>query len=293
MDRRLARLALACFACAGAALTWAAEPAGSAAALSSRYAALQPELERSPFDRPLRLDSREAPNEMDGDVHAILDHPFSLVAGSLQGAPRWCEILLLHLNVKACGVVGDAQDNVLRVYIGKKFDEPVREAHKVDFAYRVAAQGQDYFRMSLTARTGPFGTRDYRIIVEAVPLAGGRTFLHLSYAYGYGPAAKMALQSYLRTIGNQKVGFTVSGTLPDGRPAFVNGLRGALERNVMRYYLAIEAYLAALGAPPEQRLEERLKDWFDFTERYALQLHELDQNAYLEMKRRECALRVD
>jgi hypothetical protein len=57
----------------------------------------------------------------------------------------------------------------------------------------------------------------------------------------------------------------------------------------MRYYLAIDAYLAALAAPPDERLEERLRDWFDSTERYALQLHELDQNAYLEMKRRECA----
>ena len=102
-------------------------------------------------------------------------------------------------------------------------------------------------------------------------------------------AAKVALQTYLRTVGNQKVGFTVNGRGPDGRPVLVGGMRGALERNVMRYYLAIDAYLAALRAPPAERLEERLKEWFDATERYALQLHELDQDTYLEMKRRECA----
>ena len=55
----------------------------------------------------------------------------------------------------------------------------------------------------------------------------------------------------------------------------------------MRYSLAIEAYLGAYTAPPEQQLEKRLRDWFASTERYALQLHEIDQNEYLEMKRRE------
>jgi len=72
----------------------------------------------------------------------------------------------------------------------------------------------------------------------------------------------------------------------------VDGLRGALERNVMRYYLAIDAYLAASASPPQEQLEERLRDWFESTERYALQLHEVDQNEYLEMKRRECALQA-
>jgi hypothetical protein len=289
MQRRIARFALACLLGVGASLAWSVEPAGSAAALYVQFAELQRDLERSQFDRPLHLDSREAPDALQGDVHAILSYPFSSVATALQGGQRWCDILILHLNIKACRVASESPASVLRVYIGKKFDEPPREAHKVEFAYRLAEQAPDYFKMSLTADTGPFGTRDYRITVEAVPLAEGRTFMHLSYAYGYGPAAKVAMQTYLRTVGSQKVGFTISGKQANGRPAFVGGLRGALERNVMRYYLAIDAYLATMAAPPEQRLEERLKDWFDLTERYALQLHELDQSAYLEMKRRECA----
>jgi len=281
------RFALACVLGA-ASMVGAAEPAGSAAALYVRYATLQPELERSPFDRPLVLHSIEAPDKIEGDVHAILDHTFSSVEAALQGAQRWCDILLLHLNIKACRAESESPTN-LQVYIGKKFDESPSQAHKVELVYRVLAQAADYFRMSLAADKGPFGTHDYRITIEAVPLAGNRTFMHLSYAYGYGSTAKLAMQAYLRTVGSQKVGFTISGKQGDGRPAFVGGMRGALERNVMRYYLAIEAYLATLAAPPEQRLEERLKDWFDSTEHYALQLHELDQDAYLEMKRRECA----
>ena len=55
----------------------------------------------------------------------------------------------------------------------------------------------------------------------------------------------------------------------------------------MRYYLAIEAFLGALSVPPRARLEKRLHDWFAAVERYPLQLHELEQGEYLDMKRRE------
>ena len=264
-----------------------ADVEGSAAALRAKYESLRPALERSSFDRPLQLDSEEAVDRLDGDVHAVVAYPFGRVRTALDGGQRWCDILLLHLNVKACRVASDG--SVLRVYIGKKFDEPAKDAHRIEFAYRTDAEGPDYFRRSLSAENGPFGTRDYRIVVEAVSLDSNRTFVHLSYAYTYGPSAKMAMEAYLRTVAGQKVGFTVQGRQPDGRPALVGGLRGALERNVMRYYLAIDAYLAALSVPPDERLEERLRDWFDSTEHYALQLHELDQDEYLEMKRKECA----
>jgi hypothetical protein len=277
---------IACFFCLAAAASCAAAD-GAAAALRAKYESLRPALERSVFDRPVQLESREAADRLDGDVHAVVAYPFGRVRTALDGGQRWCDILLLHLNVKACRPA--SQGSLLRVYIGKKFDEPASQAHKIEFAYRTEADAPDYFRRSLSAANGPFGTRDYRIVVEAVPLDSGRTFVHLAYAYAYGPSAKMAMQAYLRTVAGQKVGFTVQGRQPDGRPALVGGLRGALERNVMRYYLAIDAYLAALAAPPEERLEERLHDWFDSTEHYALQLHELDQDQYLAMKRKECA----
>ncbi|HEX6721352.1 MAG TPA: hypothetical protein VF107_07265, partial [Burkholderiaceae bacterium] len=57
--------------------------------------------------------------------------------------------------------------------------------------------------------------------------------------------------------------------------------------NAMRYYLAVVAYVESLAAPPPQRLDKRLRDWFDATERHALQLHELDREQYLAMKRNE------
>jgi len=77
------------------------------------------------------------------------------------------------------------------------------------------------------------------------------------------------------------------GRQPDGLPDYIRGVRGVIERNAMRYYLAIDAYLAALAVPPPEQLEERLQGWFASAERYPRQLHEVDRTAYLDMKRRE------
>lgn len=55
----------------------------------------------------------------------------------------------------------------------------------------------------------------------------------------------------------------------------------------MRCYLAIDAYLGAFAAPGSQRFEESLECWFTATGRYAVQLHEVDHDAYVRMKRGE------
>jgi hypothetical protein len=62
-------------------------------------------------------------------------------------------------------------------------------------------------------------------------------------------------------------------------------MRGTVERNTMRYYLAIESYMAALGQAPDKQPMSRLQYWFDATEGYSRQLHEVDRNAYLSMKK--------
>jgi len=139
----------------------------------------------------------------------------------------------------------------------------------------------------LTAPEGPFGTRDYRIVLELVPVGGGRAFLHFGYSYVYGKLARAAMQAYLSTIGAHKVGFTTEGADDEGHPALVRGMRGVMERNTMRYYLAIEAYLAALKAPAAERPARMIDAWFAAVERYPRQLHELERGEYVAMKRQE------
>jgi hypothetical protein len=67
----------------------------------------------------------------------------------------------------------------------------------------------------------------------------------------------------------------------------VTGVRALLERNTVRYYLAVDAYLEALVLPQAQQLERRLLDWFAATERHPRQLRELDWETYVQMKRME------
>jgi hypothetical protein len=183
--------------------------------------------------------------------------------------------------------VGDGRRATLQVRIGRKSTQPADEAYPLDFTWQPIAVRPDYFESRLSAGTGPIGTRDYRISVSAIPLDGKRTFMHLSYSYGYGLAGRVAMQAYLATAGADKVGFSVSGKDGNGQPIYTGGMRGAIERNAMRYYLAIDAHLASLQAPPDQQLDKRITTWFNSTERYARQLHEMDRPTYVAMKHGE------
>ena len=265
-----------------------ADPSGDTApGLTAKYAELRDQLKDNQFRKPIVLISSEARDRVAGDMYALVEQPFGTVVAALRGAGDWCEIMILHLNTKYCRASTGPQGSTLNVSIGKKHDQPVDEAYRVAFAHGITAQTADFLQVRLNAEQGPLSTRDYRIVLEAVPVEGGRTFLHLSYSYAFGTAGRLAMQVYLNTAGSNKVGFTVTGTQPDGQRQHIGGMRGVVERNTMRYYLAIEAFLGSLSAPPQARLEKRLRDWFAATERFPRQLHEMERDEYLNMKRKE------
>ncbi len=262
-------------------------PDAQTAALRTKYSALRDQLSHNQFQAPIYLDSNQAANELAGEVYGILDAPFPSVATALAGTTHWCEILLLHLNIKDCRPEASGSVQSLVLYIGSKYDYLGDTASHVHYVYRVAAETPEYVQLVLSAETGPFGTRNYRILAEVIPLGRDQSFMHLSYSYAYGTMARLAMEGYLHTVGRAKVGFTVTGTDTDGKPVLVGGVRGVVERNVVRMYLAVVAYLGAASAPPEGQVEKRLRDWFALTERYPVQLREMDQGEYLDMKRRE------
>ena len=261
--------------------------ADEAAGLRSRYAELREHLDHNMYRRALYIDSAQAGDNLKGDVYAVLDHPFSQVSTELKNPDAWCDILILPFNTKYCRAAKAETGAMLNVRIGRKFDQPIQDAYKLQFAYRAVAGSPDYFESRLAAKEGPVGTRDYHIVISAVPLDEKRTFMHLSYAYGYGMTGKLAMQLYLSTVGADKVGFSVTGKDANGQPIYMGGVRGAVERNAMRYYLAIDAYLDSLGAPAGQQVERRIQGWFNAAERYPRQLREMDRPAYLAMKRTE------
>lgn len=278
--RLLAWVGLGCLAGAGAAQD------NSAAALASHYASMRSQLEASALGVPATVVSTEDGDLVRGEVYAVLAQPFDLVSARLAMPRDWCRIVLLHLNIKAALHERTANQDWLTFYSGRKFYESPDQAYPLRFAFRAVDARADHLDVDLRAPSGPMGTSDYRITLGAIPVAQG-SFVRFTYSYRTSMMSRLAMSTYLATLGQGKVGFTVVGKGADGKPEYVAGRRGIVERNAVRYYLAIQAYLEGQALPPAQRFEHDLGRWFDLTERFALQLHELDRAEYLQGKRQE------
>ncbi len=285
---RLANLLFVLVLAAAAGVAMASVPDGNAAAsLHAKHAALASRLHDNPFKRALYLDSSETSSSLKGDVYTLVDYPMATVSAALDDPGHWCEVLILHVNTKHCSAAADGNGSVLRVSVGKKTAQPLEDAYPIEFAYRAASVTPKYLEIRLDAEKGPMSTSNYRILLQAVPVGKGQTFMRLSYSYDYGLAGRLAMKSYLATIGSGKVGFTPVGMQSNGQPEYIGGVRGVAERNTMRYYLAIDSYLASLSSPPSLQLQRRLQSWYAATEQYPRQLHEIERTAYMDMKQSE------
>ena len=239
------------------------------------------------IDHAVYLDSAESASAMQGQVYALVDHPFVEVRQALSQPGPWCDILILHLNVKYCRLSGTAGQEVLNAGLGQKNDQALDEVSWLRLAYRLVRTQPQQLKLELVAANGPLGTHDYRIEFDAEPYTKGQTLVRLRYGYAFSFAARWATQVYLATLGRDKTDFTLLGTGTEGQPRRVGGLRGVLERNTVRYYLAIEAYLGVQALPAAQQSPKSLTDWFAATERHAEQLHEISGDEYIAMKSRE------
>ena len=74
--------------------------ASDAPALCARYQALTEQLAHNLFQRPLYLESKQSDSQLQGDIYAEVEQPFSVAGPALQGIEQWCELLILHLNVR-------------------------------------------------------------------------------------------------------------------------------------------------------------------------------------------------
>ena len=270
------------------ALLPAATQAHDAASLRARHAALQKQLADNPFGRPLHVESTVTGGRQQGEIHAVLDQPYHVVGPALAKPAHWCEILTLQVNVKGCQPSGET----IAAFITRKAREPIDSAHRIDFRFQVAPARNDYLQVALSSPAGPVGTRDYEIRLQATPLDAKRTFIHLSYAYTLGTMARMAMDAYLAGSGRDKVGFSVVDRQPDGRPIYVDGVRGVVERAAMRYYLAIESTAEALALPEAQRLDARLQRWYGGITRHPQLREQVGADEYVQMKRRESSTTI-
>ena len=149
------------------------------------------------------------------------------------------------------------------------------------------AMNEAFFNATLAAKKGPLGTSDYHISVAAIPLSESSTFFHLGYEYKTGFLTRIAMSTYLSTLARNKVGFTIKEYDENEQPVYIDGIRGVIERNAVRYYFAILSFLNAEAAENSLRFERRISQWFDLTEGYHRQLYEMDKNEYLKYKKME------
>jgi hypothetical protein len=267
--------------------------ASQASDIQQLYQSMRPRMAQSPFGRPLVLDSTEKDQRINGDIYAVLDVSLARLEEVNRDPVRWCEVLLLISNTKNCAV-GEAQGaSTLLLRMGTKGPQDLGSTTPMNFRFTSSAAQAPVLETLLNSDTGPMGTKDGTLRLRAIALSPGTSFIHLHYSYSL--AGRFATEVYLQTLGRGKVGFskeapTLANASPPTTGAFVGGVRGIIERNTMRYFLGLNCALRfASTGPAAQRFAQMAPCWFDETERYPVQLHEMPRQDYLDMKRAEYA----
>ena len=246
------------------------------------------ELERGsarPLAPGLYLQSSEDTSRARGEVLARLDLPFSAAASALGPAESWCAMLMLHPNIKQCLPLRGSAGMVLDLVMSSQRDGLFAQEHPLRLALTVRSADPGRMDVELFAERGPLGTRDYRIAIAMAPLDTASTVLRLVYSSAFTPAGLWMAQAYVNSVARHRIGFTVVDTDNQGRPVHVRGVRGAVERNTMRFHLAVQSWLAVQPRPPAERVPAAIEAWFDASERHAPQLHEVERADYVARKR--------
>lgn len=263
----------------------AAVPAGgNATTLLAKRSEYQAQLQAKALGEPMHVVSQDSGKRLQADVYTELPLSFTQLGPLLSATDNLCGVMFLHLNIRACLPFHDANGDGLTLTAGPKQGTSGSTVYTMKYVMHVEVSSADYLRVSLSADTGPVSTSDYRIVFEVTPLDAQHSFLHFGYGYSYGTMARMAASIYLSTVGRSKIGFTVVGTGSDGKPQYVQGERGIVERNVMRNYLALLAYSSVPSGTGQATLDARLRNWHALTERHAPQLHELTLDEYMAQK---------
>ncbi len=263
------------------ACAWSAT-APEAAALQNSYRAMQETLLRSPFKRPLNIASREAAEQLSGDLYATVEYGLPALQAIVSSPERWCEINLLLSNTKACHVHPSGNHAALTVLASSSKTADTAGATETDFVLTLQADESDYLDAALLGAMGPAGTRDITLRLQAMPLSAARSFVHLHYSYNTQWLGRIAMQAYLQTLGRGKLGFTPA---PENSSGYIDGARAVIERNTMRYFLGLDCALSAAAQEAPERFGNMAVCWYGAVSQYPLQLQEMGRSEYLSMKK--------
>ena len=270
---------------AGVPLTaWGGE--GGAARLQSQYQTLRDIARFGPFGVPLSVRSEERDDGVTAEVYGIIEHRFEEVKAVLTSPASWCEFAPLHSNVKACTFQNHSDETLLTLYIGRRYYQSPEDASSQPYQFAVHTGEPGFLSVALSASKGIFGTTAHRWQLEAAGV-DGRTVVALRSSYVPSVLTRVMTAVYLATVGRNKVGFSREVAGPSESPRYVQGFRGLVERNVMRYYLAFEAFLDMQSLPAPHQFEASINAVYDMMEQYPTQLHDIEKAEYLDAKRRE------
>ena len=253
--------------------------------LVSVYAVAKPVLDDSSQENPFYLQAKIVKYRQTGEAAMYFEQPLSELADSLSDISNWCDVLILHLNTKACTYnLNKSGENTLTIYLGRKFYQDPDDAFVMKYRFQTERQ-DNYFSALITAKKGPLGTSDYRIQLEVADMEGktfGRFLVSQKHSWISSKAAKL----YVATTGRDKKGISVVGHNDAGNPIYSDGELGIAERNLLRYYFAFTAFFSARNDPEENQFKKRMNNWYDQTERYE-QLYEVDRKQYIGDKEKE------
>ncbi len=225
--------------------------------LSGYFAELQDAAKHGPFGQPLRVRSEEREHLVTGEIRGIVDQPFEAVAANFVRPSAWCDFLPLNPNIKACTFHVDAQGDVLTLYIGTRNYRSPEAATRQPYRFLVLTRQPQYAAISLGASEGLLGTKAHQFEFEAASVAG-RTVVALRSSYEPSALSRLITTVYLATVGRDRIGFSRQRNGDGTEAGYVRGVQGMIERGVMRYYLALKAFLdtqAAVGTgQPAARL---------------------------------------
>ena len=227
----------------------------------------------------IHIKSDVSDERLKADIYAIQQYPFPDLIEKLSEPAQWCQFVTLHLNIKACTYQKNGADFV-SFYAGRKFYEDAENAFELKYQFLVKEKNERYFKLNLSADSGPFSTSNYLIEVEVLKF-DTEVLIHFSLAYDTSFSSRLGTGVYLSTIGSDKVGFSQQLN-EENKKEFIKGVNGIIERNVMRYFLALSSYLKY-----HSDQSKMMQDWFSSTEEYSQQLHEVERAEYLDAKKKE------
>jgi hypothetical protein len=250
----------------------------------ARYRELVEVATAGPLRAPVQVQSSEDGNAIGAQVWGVLDVSFAKVSEVVTAPARFCDFVSLVIFVKACTHAGDLAPTTLTLYMGRKDYEDPDPDNALTFAYSVEAPNDAQRAVRLFVPEGLLGVKDNRLEFELWSVEQ-RTLVNVRTSYVASTQSKLATGTYLMTFGRNKIGFSTT-TGADGKSQPVRGVRGIIERNTMRYFLALQAYLETLDTAVEQREVARIERWFDATAQYEL-LYEVPREEYIANKTRE------